>query len=100
MREWDAEIYVDKKWAQRLVGSQFSEFELCSPRLLGEGWDNTVWLFDEKWVFRFPRRGIAVPGIQREIEILPSMDPLLSLQIPHPVFCGVPTSDYPWPFFG
>jgi len=32
-------------------------------RLLGEGWDSTVWRAGEEWVFRFPRREMVVPGI-------------------------------------
>ena len=33
----------------------------------GEGWDNSVWLVEEQWAFRFPRRAIAMPGVEREL---------------------------------
>lgn len=37
---------------------------------LAEGWDNTVWFADGRWVFRFPRRAIAIAGVEREIALL------------------------------
>ena len=100
MPEWSAEVVVDRERARRLIASQFDGVELRSLRLLAEGWDNTVWLVDEAWAFRFPRRTIAIPGVEREIASLPRIAPLLPLPIPRPVFIGAPSDDYPWPFFG
>ena len=54
--------------ARRLIAAQC--FEPTSLRLLGEGWDNTVWLADERWAFRFPRREIGLPGFRRELAVL------------------------------
>jgi len=68
--------------------------------LLGEGWDNRVWLVDERWTFRFPRRAIVVPGLERELDVLPLLAPLLPLAVPVPVFRGRPAEEYPWPFAG
>jgi aminoglycoside phosphotransferase (APT) family kinase protein len=86
--------------ARRLIGGQFPELELASLRLIGEGWDNSVWLVDERWAFRFPRRTMAIPGVEREIAVLPALAPLLPLPIPAPVYAGRPADGYPWPFFG
>ena len=44
-------------------------------RIVAAGWDNTIVLVDETWVFRFPRRQIALPGIDREIALLPTLRP-------------------------
>ena len=49
MAEWSPEIVVDEALARRLLGEQFPELELRELRLLGEGWDNTAWLVDERW---------------------------------------------------
>ena len=100
MPEWRPEVVVDADWAQRLIAGQFRELELGSIRLVGEGWDNTVWLVDELWVFRFPRRTIAVPAVERQVAVLPRLAPLLPLPIPTPTFVGRPADGYPWPFFG
>jgi aminoglycoside phosphotransferase (APT) family kinase protein len=98
--EWSAEIVVDAGLARRLIGAQFPELELGSLRLLGEGWDNTVWLVGERWVFRFPRREVAVPAVERQVALLPRLAPLLPLPIPEPLLAGRPADGYPWPFFG
>ncbi len=98
--EWRAEVVVDAALARRLVREQFPELELRSLEPLGEGWDNSVWLVDGQWVFRFPRRQIAVPAVARQVEMLPMLAPLLPLPIPQPAFVGRPGGGFPWPFFG
>jgi aminoglycoside phosphotransferase (APT) family kinase protein len=98
--EWSPEIVVDEPLARLLLASQFPQLELTSLRLAGEGWDNTAWLVDERWLFRFPRREIALAGVGRELRVLPSLAPLLPLRIPEPTFVGRPTAEFPWPFAG
>jgi aminoglycoside phosphotransferase (APT) family kinase protein len=99
MRRWDAEVVVDENLARRLIG-RFRELTLHSLRPLAEGWDNAVWLANEQWAFRFPRRALAVPGVEVEMATLPFLAPILPLPIPTPVFFGRPADAYPWPFFG
>jgi aminoglycoside phosphotransferase (APT) family kinase protein len=99
VREWSAEITVDAELARRLIREQFN-WEVGSLRLLGEGWDNTVWLVEERWTFRFPRRSVVVSGIENEMVVLPQLAPLLPLPIPSPTFLGRPTSAFEWPFYG
>jgi len=55
---------------------------------------------DDAWLFRFPRRQIAIPGVEREIAVLPRLAPLLPAPIPRPELVGRPAGGYPWPFFG
>ena len=99
-REWQADVVVEAGLVRRLLGDQFDELELRSLEPLGEGWDNSVWLVDERWVFRFPRREIAVPAVARQLAILPRLAPRLPLPIPDPAFAGLPGDTFPWPFFG
>jgi aminoglycoside phosphotransferase (APT) family kinase protein len=100
VREWSAEVIVERDLAYRLIAGQFDGLELGELSLLGAGWDNTVWLVDRRWVFRFPRREVVIAGIEREMALLPRLAPLLPLPIPVPVFFGRPGDGYPWPFFG
>jgi aminoglycoside phosphotransferase (APT) family kinase protein len=65
--------------------------------MLGQGWDNTVHLVGDQWVFRFPRREQAVDGVRREIAVLPWLGPQLPLPIPVPELIG---SENGWPFWG
>lgn len=99
MPVWAAEVVVDEQLVRRLL-ARFPELELHSLRRLAEGWDNSVWIADERYAFRFPRRAIAIPGIEREIAVLPKLAALLPLPVPRPVFVAGPSGDYPWPFFG
>jgi aminoglycoside phosphotransferase (APT) family kinase protein len=99
MAIWDAEIGVDARLVRRLL-APFAELAVDSVEPLSEGWDRSVWLVDERWAFGFPRRAVAVPGIEREIEFLPRLAPLVPLPIPEPVFVGSPSDEFPWPFFG
>ena len=98
MPVWTAEVEVDEPLVRRLL----AQFELQdSPlRRLGEGWDHSVWVVDERYVFRFPRRQAAIPGFEREFTVLPKLAPLVPLPVPVPAFTGEPTSEFPWPFFG
>jgi aminoglycoside phosphotransferase (APT) family kinase protein len=98
--EWSPEVTVDADFARHLISAQFPDVALESLRLIGEGWDNTVWLVDEQWVFRFPRRRLAIPGVEREIRALGALAPRLPLPVPAPVFVGEPADGFPWPFFG
>jgi aminoglycoside phosphotransferase (APT) family kinase protein len=99
VREWSAEVVVDEALARRLL-RQFPDLAVDSLELIAEGWDNAVWLVDGTWAFRFPRRSIAIPGVEREIAVLPRLAPLLPLPIPVPTFVGRPAHGYPWAFFG
>ena len=99
MPAWEPEVVVDADLAGRLIG-RFDELRVESLELLSEGWDRTVWLVNGYWAFGFPRRAVVVPGLEREIALLPRLAPLLPLAIPRPAFVGSPSDDYPWPFFG
>ena len=100
MPEWDAEVAVDGVLVRALLAEHFPELDASSARLLGEGWDNSVWAVEDRWAFRFPRRQIAIPGVEREIAVLPRLARLLPVPIPVPTFVGQPGDRFPWPFFG
>ena len=100
MPQWDPEIAVDTTLAQRLVAEQFPALAALPVRLLGAGWDNTVFVVGDEWVFRFPRREVVLPGFRLEIELLPELAALLPFPIPVPEHIGAPSDAFPWPFFG
>jgi aminoglycoside phosphotransferase (APT) family kinase protein len=96
---WAPEVEVDEPLVRRLLGEQL-DLRPRSLRLHASGWDNSVWVVDETWAFRFPRREIAIPGVEREIAVLPAIAAGLPLPIPVPEHVGRPAGPYPWPFFG
>jgi aminoglycoside phosphotransferase (APT) family kinase protein len=98
--EWAAEHVVDAQRAGELLAAQFPFLRGASVEPLAEGWDNTVHLVGGRWAFRFPRRAIALPGVRREIGLLPQLAGRLPLPVPVPELVGAPIADYPWPFWG
>jgi aminoglycoside phosphotransferase (APT) family kinase protein len=98
--EWDFEIEVNEGLARALIAEQFPSLGVESLRRLGEGWDNTVWVTGEDIAFRFPRRDIAVPGVEREMAILPELAAALPAPIPDADYAAAPNAAFPWPWFG
>ncbi|PFA68304.1 phosphotransferase [Bacillus sp. AFS015802] len=98
---WDAEIAVSTRQAETLIQAQFPELIPADIRIIDYGFDNTVMKVNENWIFRFPRREIAVRLLETEGKLLPLLeDRGLDLQIPVPVHYGKPSSLYKWPFLG
>jgi aminoglycoside phosphotransferase (APT) family kinase protein len=98
--EWRADLEVDEGLVRRLLGRQFAGLETLTVVPFAEGWDNALWLVNGELAFRFPRRAIAVPGVEREIRLLPDLARRLPFPIPNPVYVGRPSDAFPWPFFG
>jgi aminoglycoside phosphotransferase (APT) family kinase protein len=97
MEPWSPEFAVKDDLARALIEPYLPVQSLCR---LGEGWDNTAFLVNKGYVFRFPRRQVAVELLGRESLVLPEIGGKLSLPIPVPIFKGEPTQTYPWPFHG
>ncbi|WP_254716281.1 phosphotransferase [Actinomadura sp. WMMB 499] len=98
--EWAAEHEITAETAAALVGERFPELRGAPVEPLATGWDNTVFRVGGDWAFRFPRRKIAVPGVEREIATLAALAPGLPLPIPVPRYVGEPGGGFPWPFWG
>jgi aminoglycoside phosphotransferase (APT) family kinase protein len=97
---WSAERVVDDAMARALVESQFPDLAPARVEPFGVGWDNTAYLVGGEWVFRFPRRPIAVALIEREAKLLPALASAVPLPMPVPKYVGAPSISYPWPFVG
>ncbi|HEY2768259.1 MAG TPA: phosphotransferase [Solirubrobacteraceae bacterium] len=100
MPQWDAEIEVDQALARALIENRYPQLEAESLKLLGSGWDNTVWVTKDGIAFRFPRREIALDGIRQEIALLPEIAPRLPCRVPDASYPGAPSELFPWPWFG
>jgi aminoglycoside phosphotransferase (APT) family kinase protein len=83
-----------------LLGGQFPRLRGAPVQPLATGWDSTVFLVDRRWVFRFPRREVALAGMRREIAVLPLLAGRLPLPVPVPELIGTPSAAFPWPFWG
>ncbi|MDP4170991.1 MAG: phosphotransferase, partial [Bacillota bacterium] len=97
---WSPEYTLEEQEAEKLISAQFSEISLSQIKVLGKGFDNTVFMVNNEYVFRFPRRKVAVELLETENRLLPQLYPRLPLEIPEPIFRGEPGNGYPWPFLG
>jgi aminoglycoside phosphotransferase (APT) family kinase protein len=99
-REWEPDWVVDRELAELLIDEHWPVLAPASARELGAGWDNTVYLVNDEFVFRFPRRRIAVPLLETELNLLPWLVPHLPIAIPNPCFAGRASARYPCSFLG
>jgi len=100
MAEWDPDVTIDEPLVRALLAEQFPQLGAQSVQLLGEGFDNSVWVVDGEWSFRFPRRAVAVDLVARELAVLPRLAPLVQIPIPVPAFVGTESELFRRPFFG
>lgn len=74
----------------------------CHVRLVGEGWDNWVFMIHTPRGVpvsaRLPRRKFAVPLLERESALLARVGPLLSCDFPDVLFVGDPSEAFPAPW--
>ncbi|WP_280138788.1 phosphotransferase [Fictibacillus solisalsi] len=98
---WDAEVIVTPLLAKQLIEAQFPQLSPALVAELGRGFDNTVYAVNGQYVFRFPRRSIAVPLLKTENALLPQLAKKLHIPIATPCFFGRPEPGmFPWLFTG
>ncbi len=97
---WEPEVTVSEQLACTLISQQFPELAPVQAEPYGAGWDNTAYRINGEYVFRFPRRTIAVSLLESESRVLPGIADYLHLQIPEPVFVGQPSTAFAWLFTG
>jgi aminoglycoside phosphotransferase (APT) family kinase protein len=94
-----ADISIDQDLAIKLIFDQFG-ITTKHIRLLGEGFDNKVWLINDHLVFRFPRQKVAIELLEHELNLLPHLKDRLPVKVPEPLYVGEPTQSYDAPFYG
>lgn len=93
------DIKITKSMIKELLYKQFN-IVVQQIKLLGEGWDNSVYLINNNLVFRFPRRKEGILLIEREMSILPLLQENIALKIPTPKYFGQPSNLFSRPFYG
>jgi aminoglycoside phosphotransferase (APT) family kinase protein len=97
---WAADITVSEELARSHIEAQFPQFAPVTIRLFGAGWDNTAFLVNDAYVFRFPRRDLAQQFLDAEIRLLPALASRLPVAVPLAKFVGYGTAYCPWKFVG
>lgn len=97
---WVAEWPCPPDLAIALIEASWPELAPARAAKLPAGWDNAVYRINDRYIFRFPTRRVAVPLMSTEIAVLPWLACRLPIAIPHPVFVGAPSERYPYAFAG
>lgn len=85
---WLPEFETSPAEAAALIDAQLPALAPARVEPLAAGWDNSAFLVNGKWVFRFPRRRIGVALLENELRALPSMAGRLPLAVPEPRWIG------------
>lgn len=85
---WRADFVLTLEMAKLSIESEFPALAPCDVVTFAEGWDNFVILVNRDWVFRFPRRKIAVELLRQELQVLPQIASRLPTQVPYPEYIG------------
>jgi aminoglycoside phosphotransferase (APT) family kinase protein len=99
-RQWESDIRTEPDVVRAVIEAQFPHLAPVQLEQMAEGWDNTLYLVNRRFVFRLPRRAVAVPLIARETAALPQLATRLPIAIPTPLFLGQPSELFPLPFMG
>ncbi len=91
-----AEVEVDAALAQALLQEQHPNLAHLPCVPVEAGWDNVMVRLGDAFCLRFPRREAAAVLIAHEQAWLPTLAEKLPLQIPVPLWTGVPGCGYPW----
>lgn len=87
---------IDEQLVRRLLKDQHADLERDEIRLLGVGWDNSMYRLGAQYVVRLPRRDAAAALVEHEQTWLPILASELPLPVPSPIRVGRPTNFYPW----
>lgn len=99
--EWGWEIALDADIVRALISVQFPSLAVETVAYLHEGWDNTAYLVNGRWIFRFPKRQSRKIWLESELQVLEWLSgQRLPVEVPAPVYVGEPSSLYPCGFMG
>ena len=89
------------KLAEQIIQDPINNLiKIESIKKLGEGFDNVVFLVNNKYVFRFPKHTESETLMIDENHILPTLQKILPLNIPNLIYFGKPTKSYDFSFHG
>lgn len=92
----DDEVHTDPALVARLLGSQYPEAAgLPVHRHPSIGTVNAIYRVGDELLVRMPRLQRWASDLCNELEWLPRLAPLLSLDVPQPIFSGSPSDEFP-----
>jgi len=100
LQPWRAEVELTVATVGQILERQFPSLNPQTIRYHSEGWDSWVFLVDNTWVFRFPKRREVETHLPRETRLLDALAGQLPLPIPQVTWRGAPSEPFPFHFIG
>jgi aminoglycoside phosphotransferase (APT) family kinase protein len=98
-RMHEHEVPVDEAVVRSLLRGQLPDLaDLPVERFPSGGTENAVFRLGDELALRLPLHEGAVRGLVKEIRWLPTLRPLIHLEVPEVRATGVATDDYPFPW--
>ncbi|WP_062070687.1 phosphotransferase [Demequina sediminicola] len=91
-----AEVVIDDALVRSLIADQHPDLASLALGERTEGWDNVTYRLGSSLAVRLPRRELAAPLADNEIEWLPRVSAHWTFPAPVPQRVGKPSGDYPW----
>jgi len=96
----EGECKVNNNLLKNLLTEQFPQWADLNIRLIQpEGTDNAMYYLGKDKIIRLPRIPSAAKNIDKEINWLPKLAPLLPIEIPKPMGFGEPNQMYPFHWY-
>ena len=91
---------MDLRRFQKAIARCFPQLQMHTCRPILDGWSSLVLEVNDELIFRFPRRPEIVPGLEKEMALLPQLAPALPVAVPRFEFIGRGGLGADWPFVG
>jgi aminoglycoside phosphotransferase (APT) family kinase protein len=91
---WHQDISYSFNIVKDLI-SKHTDISLKSLKLLGNGWDNVVYLINDKYIIRLVKKEAGVSGSVAENFVFARL-PAMPLPIPHIIYKGLYQHKWPW----
>lgn len=91
---------IDVDMAMMLISRNFPQIAISTARPITRGWDSFVLEVNGELIFRFPMRDDVIAYLEKEMGLLPVLEPTLSTPIPHFDYIGHGDANYPFMFVG
>jgi aminoglycoside 2''-phosphotransferase len=91
---------VDADRCREILAAAIPALEVDEVRYLAEGWDSTVFLVNDSFLFRFPKRAEVAAALERELRLLHELGPTLTTPIPQFRYIVRDHPAHPWLFAG
>jgi aminoglycoside 2''-phosphotransferase len=77
---------ADEAQIRAVLAQELPDLNVGRLELVARGWDNTVAIADDRWVFRFPKDGEYVYA--PELALLKELDGNVGVAVPKPIYMG------------